>query len=71
MGRILVVDDEELVREAIKMRLERDGHLVDTAANELEALEKIRNAKQPYDVVINKHGMDSDNSLGEFLKSAQ
>lgn len=70
MGRILVVDDEELVREAIKMRLERDGHQVDTAASELEALEKIRNVNPPYDVVITDMVMESENSGLEVLKAA-
>jgi len=70
MGRILVVDDEELAREAIKLRLERDGHQVDTAANEAEAIEKIRTADPPYDVVIADMVMESENSGLEVLKAA-
>ena len=36
--RILVVDDEPLVCDAVKMMLEFDGHLVKTAGNGKEAL---------------------------------
>ncbi|HID08321.1 MAG TPA: response regulator transcription factor, partial [Armatimonadetes bacterium] len=43
MGRILVVDDEELAREAIKRRLEREGHEVDVAGDEQTALKMIAN----------------------------
>ncbi|MCX7642664.1 MAG: response regulator [Armatimonadetes bacterium] len=70
MGRILVVDDEELAREAIKLRLERDGHQVDTAASEAEAIEKIRNSNPPYDVVITDMVMESENSGLEVLKAS-
>jgi DNA-binding NtrC family response regulator len=70
MGRILVVDDEELAREAIRMRLERDGHEVDTAASEAEAIEKIRTANPPYDVVVTDMVMETENSGMEVLKAA-
>ncbi len=70
MGRILVVDDEELVREAIKLRLEREGHQVETAGSEAEAIEKIRTANPPYDVVITDMVMESENSGLEVLKAA-
>ncbi len=70
MGKILVVDDEELAREAIKLRLERDGYQVDTAANEAEAIEKIRTSNPPYDVVITDMVMESENSGLEVLKAA-
>lgn len=70
MGRILVVDDEELAREAIRMRLERDGHEVDTAASEAEAIEKIRTANPPYDVVVTDMVMETEKSGMEVLKAA-
>ncbi|MCS7185795.1 MAG: response regulator [Armatimonadota bacterium] len=70
MGRILVVDDEELAREAIKLRLERDGHQVDIAASESEAIEKIRTSNPPYDVVVTDMVMESENSGLEVLKAA-
>ncbi len=70
MGRILVVDDEELAREAIKLRLERDGHQVDTAATTFEAIEKIRSANPSYDVVVTDMVMETENSGIEVLKAA-
>ncbi len=70
MGRILVVDDEELAREAIRMRLERDGHEVETAASEAEAIEKIRTANPPYDVVVTDMVMETEKSGMEVLKAA-
>jgi DNA-binding response OmpR family regulator len=38
MARILVIDDEELIRETIRMKLELSGHVVIEAANGVEGL---------------------------------
>jgi len=48
--RILVIDDEEQVRESLKLLLEFDGHLVDTAENGARGFELI--CAQDYDVVF-------------------
>ena len=48
--RILVVDDEPLVCDAIKMMLEFDGHAVETARNPQDALSTLE--KTRFDVVI-------------------
>jgi CheY-like chemotaxis protein len=48
--RVLVVDDEPLVCDAVKMMLEFDGHTVDKAGNGKEALAQL--AKGKYDLVI-------------------
>lgn len=50
MPGILIIDDEEDVRDALRMILERAGHTVRTAANGNEALELQR--KEPADLVI-------------------
>lgn len=50
MARILVVDDEESIRELIKEVLSPDGHHFDEAGNGAEALEKLRAAE--YDLLI-------------------
>lgn len=42
MAKILVVDDELEIREVIKEALVRDGHLVYTAKNADDALEKLK-----------------------------
>ncbi len=49
-GRVLVVDDEEGVREFLAESLDRDGHDVATAANGREALELLR--EEPFDLVF-------------------
>src|SRR5262249_5702963 len=53
--KILVVDDEPFVCDAVKMMLTFDGHEVDTALSAREALERF--AATPYDVVITDYSM--------------
>ena len=48
--RILVVDDEPLVCDAVKMMLDFDGHVVKTAANGMDALAMLE--KDQFDLVI-------------------
>lgn len=47
---ILVVDDEPLVCDAVKMMLDFDGHVVETATNGKDALALL--AATPFDLVI-------------------
>jgi CheY-like chemotaxis protein len=42
MSRILVIDDEPAVRDAMRRILERAGHTVDTAANGVEGMRLFR-----------------------------
>ena len=49
-ARVLIVDDEEDVRNALKDGLTPYGHKVETAADGSEALEKIRNSQ--FDIAI-------------------
>ena len=49
-GRVLVVDDNELNRDLLVRRLQRDGHTVGMAADGLEALAQL--AAAPFDVVL-------------------
>lgn len=49
-ARILVVDDEEIIRDSMSYILEKEGHDVETAQNGLEALNKAE--KKPFDIVI-------------------
>ena len=53
--RILVVDDEPFVCEAVKMMLMFDGHLVETASNGKEALAMFDAGK--FDLVITDYAM--------------
>ena len=66
--RILVVDDEPFVSEAIKMMLSHDGHQVETALSGEEALRKFDPAR--CDVVFTDFsmpGMKGD-QLAEAIK---
>lgn len=53
--RILVVDDEPFVCEAVKMMLNFDGHVVETAHNAKEALAMFEEGK--FDLVITDFAM--------------
>src|SRR5436189_6277296 len=53
--RILVVDDEPFVCDAVKMMLTFDGHIVETASNGKDALEMF--AKGKFDLVITDFAM--------------
>jgi len=53
--RILVVDDEPFVCDAVKMMLAFDGHQVDTANSGKEALTAFENGK--FDIVITDFSM--------------
>ena len=53
--RILVVDDEPFVCDAVKMMLTFDGHQVETAGSGQEALSKFEQGK--FDVVITDYSM--------------
>ncbi len=48
--RILVVDDEPLIREHLKMFLELDGHVVETAEDGASALDALRS--RPFSLLI-------------------
>jgi CheY-like chemotaxis protein len=48
--RILVVDDDRMIRHVVAQRLLRDGHQVDQAGDGVEALARMGAA--PFDIVI-------------------
>lgn len=70
MCRILVIDDEEAVRNAVKRRLERDGYKVDTAETQAAGIEAIQTKRPPYDVVVTDMVMESPTSGLEVLQAA-
>jgi CheY-like chemotaxis protein len=55
--KILVVDDEPLVCDAVKMMLTFDGHSVETASSAKDALTKFENGR--FDLVITDYAMPS------------
>lgn len=52
MARILIVDDEEKIREVVKEYAEFEGYEVSEAVDGMEAVEKVRSAKEDFDCVI-------------------
>ncbi len=70
MCRILVIDDEEAVRSAVKRRLEREGYEVDLSENQTAGIEAIRSHTPPYDVIVTDMVMESPNSGLEVLQTA-
>jgi CheY-like chemotaxis protein len=64
--RILVIDDEPFVCDAVKMMLNFDGHFVETASSGKAALELFEPGK--YDLVITDYAMP--NMKGDELAAA-
>ena len=57
--RVLVVEDEPLVREVVSVYLHEDGHSVETAGNGREGLEKFKGGA--FDVVLTDRAMPEMN----------
>lgn len=70
MCRILVIDDEEAVRQVVKRRLERDGYTVDTADCQEAGIQAISDKNPPYDIVVTDMVMESPSSGLEVLQAA-
>ena len=70
MSRILCVDDEDEVRNALKRRLEREGYTVSTADSAAEGVRAVRDAAQSFDVVITDMSMEDGESGLIMLKAA-
>lgn len=70
MCRVLVIDDEEAVRTAVKRRLERDGYTVDLADSQTAGIQALENQKPPYDVVVTDMVMEDPNSGLDVLVAA-
>ena len=72
--RILLVDDEPLLRELVKEILECDGHTVELADGgqaALDAFRAFRKVDKPFDVVVTDLGMPhlDGRQLSQILKS--
>ena len=65
MGRILVVDDNESIREVLSEQLALQGHSCDLATNGHEGLLRVQ--EREYDVIISDIDMPQMNGI-EFLK---
>src|ERR671915_2536815 len=68
-GSILVVDDEEIMRDVLETLLSAEGYRVDLAKTGEEGLDTY--TKRPYDIVlldVSMPGMGGLRALEEFLK---
>ena len=70
MCRILVVDDEQEVREAVQRRLDREGYKVITAPSESDGLECLQVGDPAFDIVITDMSMEDPNSGIRILEGA-
>ena len=70
MLRVLIVDDEPMVRQLITEYLTGDGHTVETASNGIQALDKFR--KGTFDLVVTDRAMPemSGDQLAAAIKAA-
>lgn len=69
MARILLIDDEELVRFSLRQILEIDGHEVDEAADGNEGLRCIESV--PYDLVITDILMPGKEGVETIIEARQ
>ena len=70
MCRILVVDDEQEVREAVQRRLEREGYKVTAAPSEADGLARLQSGDNVYDIVITDMSMEDSASGIRILEGA-
>ncbi len=66
--RILVVDDEDLIRESLKVSLESLGYQVDLAASGEEAIKLVKNSEEQIDIAIIDLAMPQMNGI-ETMKA--
>jgi DNA-binding NtrC family response regulator len=61
--RVLVVDDEPLIRWSVLETLEQSGHAVAEAGDRAGALQSVSSADQPFDVVLLDYRLPDSNDL--------
>jgi DNA-binding NtrC family response regulator len=62
MSRVLVIDDEESVLNAVRRRLEREGFNITTASSADEGTNLIRSEEAPFDIIVTDMSMDEPDS---------
>lgn len=70
MYQILVIDDEEEVRDAVSRRLKREGYHVDQAGSQAEGIAKINEVERPYDLILTDMVMEDPESGVKTLEAA-
>ena len=66
MNKILVADDDKLIRWSLKEIFSREGYEVDTVASSLEAIQQAENAL--YSLVFTDFEIDDENCLHTIRK---
>src|SRR5690349_23364468 len=70
MYRLLVIDDEDEVREAVSRRMRREGYEVEQASCLQAALDAIHSANPSFDLVLTDMVMDQPDSGVRTLEAA-
>src|SRR5258708_288136 len=70
MCKILVVDDEQEVRDAVQRRLEREGYKVASSPSEADGVAKLQSSDPAYDIVITDMSMEDLVSGMRILEGA-
>ncbi len=70
MYRVLIIDDEEEVRDAVSRRLRREGFSIDEAGSQAEGIEAIKAAEPPYDLILTDMVMEDPASGVKTLEAA-
>lgn len=70
MYRVLVIDDEDGVRNAVVRRLQRSGIVAESAESAGEGITMIQTSDQPYDVIITDMSMEDPESGLKVLSAA-
>jgi two-component system response regulator RegA len=70
MYRLLIIDDEEEVRNAVSRRLGREGFTADEAGSQAEGIAKIKAAEPPYDLILTDMVMEDPESGVKTLEAA-
>lgn len=70
MFRVLVIEDEDGVRDAVVRRLERHGVRVTAAASAGAGIEQIASAPEPFDVIVTDMSLEDPQSGLQVLNAA-
>jgi DNA-binding NtrC family response regulator len=70
MCRVLVIDDEEDVLNAVRRRLEREGYKVQAANSSEEGIGLILNSEKPFDAIVTDMSMEDPDAGLKVLNAA-
>lgn len=70
MPRILVIDDEDAVLNAVKRRMERQGYDVSAASTAAEGISKIQDSTEPFDAIITDMSIEDPEAGLHVLNAA-